>query len=285
MKQISKTTVQFVLEQGKKLSGNLFTKKPLQQIRTEGLRYMPECISADVVQVSSKARENIKFLQERLSQLTEMRKSGMTHQAIAEYFGMERWEIQSFMQKYMPNVKKESVELKQAIEQYSLSISRTEQEQAFAIIDKHLQKIAKEEVKTKSGISYEDCLQDIRLRFLEILENRANKQSVKSRYVLEMLNKTETPVQQKVKTVGLDALEGMEEKLFGTDLRTEIFELDDYFKYASRRMSSKVKDILKLYLQDGESYEMIGKKFDLCPSRIQQIVLNAANRLKRRNTT
>lgn len=281
MNPINKKTVSSLLVHGEELGNRLLISKPLKKIQKEGLVYMPEQLSGDMVQVSRSGAKT-KILLEKLSQLAEMRKSGMTHQAIAEYFGMSRPEIQAFMKKYMPDVKKELTELNQVIVQYCLPASKVEQEQAFAIIDRYLQKLAKEAMRNKGGISYEDCLQDARLRFLEIVENRTNKQKVNPSNVLKMLNKTKFSVQQEIETVGLKSLEGMDEKLSETDLGIEILEINDYIKYiVDTRMSQREKDILKMYLQDGESEVAIGNAFNLCKFRVKQIVTMGSRRLTR----
>ena len=52
---VNKTTLNFIVEQSGKLGRSLLTVKPQKAVNIEGLRYMPQKLSTDVVEVTQKA--------------------------------------------------------------------------------------------------------------------------------------------------------------------------------------------------------------------------------------
>ena len=323
---INKTTLNFIVKQGEKLVESSVVKKP-DIASFDGLRYMPQDLLTDVVEVSKPLRSYEKFLTKDLlkplsesdkkrkeiaeelgisvrtlriylkklglykpitelrtpkdtmkqARLQELVSKGLSLNEIAEELGVKVGKVRWDLSKYniISDVQKEFRMLKG----YFTATTKEDKAKAFEEIDKYLGQIAKEELKLKKGSSYEDCLQDVRLRFFEIVD-KSKQNGVSFPYsILRIMRNERPPIQQEIKSVGLSKAD-----LRAADRGIKSFEAKDYddylWKYAYRHIREREVYSLEQYLREDKTIKEIAEHFCFTPSRMKDIIEDALPRLQ-----
>ena len=89
----------------------------------------------------------------------------------------------------------------EAVKEFFTAINNDAKEKAYNIIDKYIQKIAKKEFKTSGESSYEDHLQNVRLRFWSIINRQRDKSIMRNITILMTESQPSIQKQPKIKTV------------------------------------------------------------------------------------
>lgn len=261
---INSKNLNCAVEQGVRFARNTFAKS--KKINFEGIKYAP--LRADTVELSSKISV-VDSLLEKLPQISAMRESGMTQDKIAECLGVNRGRIQIFLKKYLPDVSTESIKFREAAKQFLSAGSEREQNKAFEAVDEVLQKIAKERAKSNKSYAYEDCLQDLRLKFIELAETRKNKPRVLYEQFLQELKAEPEKVPDKLVKVSLRKLD--EGAVATSDLRTRMLEANDFCDGLINQsdLSDRQNLMAHLHLIDDKSVKDLSERFSLSPYRVK----------------
>jgi DNA-directed RNA polymerase specialized sigma24 family protein len=272
---INKTTLNFIVKQGEKLVESSLVRKP-NITNVEGLRYMPQQLSTDVVEISQKALQSTKTALEPAT-LQELVNKGLSLNEIASELGVKVGKVRCYLAKY--NIISDAQKEFRILKRYFTATTKEEKSKAFEEIDKYLQQIAKEELKQKKGSTYEDCLQDIRLRFFEIAE-KSKQDGISFPYrILKTIQETRPVIKQEIKTVGLSKAD-----LKAADSGIELFETKDYedylWKYAHRHLRGREAYSLEQYLCEDKTIKEIAEYFWLTPKRAKDIIKSALSKLR-----
>ena len=273
---INKTTLNFIVKQGEKLVESSLVRKP-SIASVEGLRYMPQQLSTDVVEISQKALQSTKIALETAT-LQELVNKGLSLNEIASELGVKVGKVRKYLAKY--NIVSDSQKEFRMLKGYFTATTREDKVKAFEEIDKYLQQMAKEELKLKKGSTYEDCLQDVRLRFFEIVD-KSRQDGVSFPYsILRTMRETKPAIQQEIKTVSLSKAD-----LKVADSGIELFEakaFEDYlWKYAHRHMRERDAYSLEQYLREDKTIKEIAEHFWLTPPRMKTIIEDALPKLQK----
>ena len=95
---INKTTLNFIVKQGEKLVESSLVRKP-SIASVEGLRYMPQQLSTDVVKISQKALQSTKIALEPAT-LQELVNKGLSLNEIASELGVKVGKVRIYLAKY-----------------------------------------------------------------------------------------------------------------------------------------------------------------------------------------
>ena len=264
---INKINLNFIVEQGGKLGKSLLVNS--KKIELDGLKYMP--FAPDTVELSTKTN-SVDSLLDKLPQISAMRESGMTQDKIAESLGVNRVTVQTFLKKYLPNISTDSIKFRQATQKFMSAVSEEEKNKAFEYIDKILQKIAKEKTKLNSNYTYDDCLQDLRLQFLEIAEKNKGKSRIVYEQILQALKTEKTQTPDTFMKVDLSKLEKHEEAIATSDLPTRQFEFDDFYSQLIRQseLSERQSMMAHSIIMENKSINEIAERFCLTPTRVKE---------------
>ena len=277
---VNKTTINFTVEQSGKLGRSLLTTKPQKAVNIEGLRYMPQQLTTDVVEVTQKAVQQTSA-SINPAKLQELAGKGLSLNQIATELGVTQSTVRNALK--VNNIITDSQQGFRIIKNYFSAATREDKAKALAEIDKYLEQIAKEEVKLHKGSSYEDCLQDVRLRFFELIDKRANGQHV-PRDIFKMVRETAQKSEKKeIKTVSLDSLSknakpDIQDPKSGIDMVEDNDFRQYYVKNLEQVLRVREVEFIKRHYIGNESYEQLSEVFCFTPKRIKAIIDKAKPR-------
>lgn len=266
---------------------SLLATSPVK-INMAGLRLAPQ-LEDDVVQVSRKFglhnSTNMPSSPAIIPQakLQEVIDKGLSLHQMASELNKPVATIRFYLDEY--NIVSDSQREFRILKEYFSATTSESKAKAFDAVDKYLQQIAKDEFKLRKGTTFEDCLQDVRLRFLEEAE-KSQKNGVNfSTSILRKVKNYAPELEQEFQTTSLEALEKAEIIPAIEDEAIRAFENKGYRLGHKRILSNNFlydRDvaILNDYFIQGKTFEEIVEKFDLSPKRIKQLKDNALNRLK-----
>lgn len=176
--------------------------------------------------------------------------------------------------------KKTKTSVEQAVKDYFAATNNDAKEKAYNIIDRYIQKIAKKEFISSGESSFEDHLQNVRLRFWRIINKRKEKGVDVSRNITATMveGQPNTQIRAKIKTS--PNMEKYAEDFSCTDLSTEMFEKDDFVNYLISTIRNSANAEFLKGIIDGEDVNRLADKYGLTRLRIIQRAKNAAEEFK-----
>ena len=173
-------TLNFVVKQGEKLTESYILKKA-NVTNFKGLKYAPQNLSEDVVQIGKKTKVSID-----IEKLQILANKNLTLNEISTELNLPMSTIRSYMKKY--NIATDSQKKTQAIREYFSASTPKDKDKAFEKIDEYLKQIAQKDFEQKKGPTYEDCLQDARLKFFEIIYKGQKKVNAHKVFLMKYQN-------------------------------------------------------------------------------------------------
>ncbi len=278
---IIKNAIQdLVILQNGKIGKSLLTIKPIKQgelFDIRNIRYAPQNLHSDIVQISANKTPNL--INE--STLQELVNKNLTLQEISDTLNVSMSTIRFYLKKY--NITRFSEEIT-ALKKYFKTKDPKEKAEAFKIIDKSLKKIAQKEAQTQTDIPFEDCLQNVRLRFLELMGKKDKDKSISVYKILEKVENSAPTPQPKIEKIGLKEIAN---EIGITDSRTARFETIDRanFLIKNSNLSNKAQEIIEHYLIKETPIDEISDTYGLTRQRILQILENGLAKVKKYNYT
>lgn len=242
--------------------------KPIQYFNTQEIKYAPKQLSDDVVETS------IQQLRNNVDKIASMRKIGVTQVVLAKQFGISRTYFQKILSTHLPDATPESRKLTGAIRKYFLSTNLEEKNKAFKVIDSFLQQVAKEKSKLQRNYSYEDHLQDLRLNFINTVNQNAGNAKYNFKNLAYKIKQSgeQPPKFDEPIHVSLSELEKDGSPIAEMDLGIKAFEDNDYKLKQVKKLSDRERVIVHLFAQKNKSLEEIGDILWLTSNRIKQII-------------
>lgn len=255
-----------------KTSGKSLLTKPIK-INTCGLKYVPS-LESDVLQTSG----GLQYSENILAKLKELAGKNLSLNEMATELGVPFGKVRFLLNKH--NILTETQKEFRVLQEYFSAKTNKSKEKAFASVDKYLKQIAKEEFEHSKGTTYEDCLQDVRLRFFELVnKNQQNGISFPHK-ILQSVRESKPALKQEVKTVRLGKNDSSV-----TDTGIEIFESNNFEEHILKRLRFNMKErehwILEQYINKNRSIDEIAEHFGLSKQRAQQILNDAIAKAKR----
>ena len=176
--------------------------------------------------------------------------------------------------------KKAKTSVEQAVKDYFAATNNDAKEKAYNIIDRYIQKIAKKEFISSGESSYEDHLQNVRLRFWSIINRQRDKSIMRN--ITIMMTESQPSIQKQPKIKTIPNIEKYAEDFSCTDLSTEVFEKDDFVNYLISTIRNSANAEFLKGIIDGEDVNRLADKYGLTRQRIIQRVKNAAEEFKER---
>ena len=250
--------------------------KQAQKLGSQGMD-TGKALASDVVEIS------FSHLHENLAEIEAMRNAGVTQTEIAERFGVGRGSIQKFLSTHLPDATSEGRKFVNAIRNYFSAKTAKEKNDTFIVVDQFLQKYTKERCDLKK-ISYDDYLQDLRLKLMDTAKENAENPDFKlSKFAYELKKgldrrgvQKETPV-----FVPLSEIKSDKDIAVDMDFATKMFENDDYLEKCllNSDLSEREKIVVQNCLIKNKTYEEVGDWLGLTKTRIGQIVQNSLEKL------
>ena len=211
-------------------------------------------------------------------EIASMRQAGMSQDAVAQRFGVKRFELAAFLEKFLPNISSDETIFRNSTKSFLSATNEKERTKAFEEVDKILQKIAAQKAETQGEISYQDCLQDLRLKFLEIMAKKQSKDRIVYTEILQELKKGEKSVPNKDLLQAVLETEPMQDM----DTRTKIFENINFLAYMmdNSSLNERERTIVFSYLAEGKSLDEIGMMLGLNKERIRVILNGITEKMK-----
>lgn len=136
------------------------------------------------------------------AQLQKLADEGKTLDEMASELGVSVGIVRSFLKKY--SITTELREELRLLRKYFNATDKAEKDAIFSEVDVYLKEIAKGKVKSCPTISYDDCLQDIRYRFLELMEQIPNRKKKTTGVVFREIRENYFQNKKQLKTCSLD---------------------------------------------------------------------------------
>lgn len=319
-------TKNFVVRQGEKFGRSILMTKPPKIRSLKGLKYAPEKVFADVIEISQKSNTGEKKITKEL--IESMINKGKRRAEIARDFNVNPTSVIYFLKKYglfkptrkarsLTPINKEELQklaneglslnkmaselntttgrVRLHLDRYNIAtdaqeefrvlkdyFSATTQEaklKAFEKVDKYLQEIARERAGLKTGNSYEDCLQDVRLSFFELEKKNKEQGTDCPSSILRCIRNEKTPKINKINTIKIEHLKDSNPNIKTFDSEIERFETKDYDKNLKQRLRYFFKErefvILFEYLEKGKTIEELANMYSLTTNRIKGILNEA----------
>lgn len=149
--------------------------------------------------------------------------------------------------------------------------------EAFVEIDKYLTEIAQEQYQFNRATTFEDCLQDVRLRFMELAEKRENGRKGN---ILQILRKSISEKRPEIETADISLAM---DKASDVDFIKAIQDSDtlDYL-LKNDYLSERNKDIVIARLRKNEAFSQIAEKMGLSQRRIIELYTQSLEKLLER---
>ena len=164
--------------------------------------------------------------------------------------------------------------------------------EAAEIIDKYIQKLANKNYTGQDGISYDDFLQNYRLKFWEIVSRKKQNGTFDPKKIMiEIAESRSYPKSTpQVELTFTDDIEKYAEKFESLDFATEWFEREDILEHLVETpvkgfRSDRIKAFLKEHLIEGKSFDEIADRYDLTIERVGQILKPARETLRKAYNT
>ena len=161
--------------------------------------------------------------------------------------------------------------------------AKTPQEKAnvFVEVDKILEQIAREEYQADRVLTFEDALQDVRLRFAEIVGKKQDGKRFDIRNIFRAVRESR-PMQQKEASavkLGYKPVKTSE-----NDPAIMRFEKMDYIKSCidDAQLYERERIVFEKVFKENKPYSEIGDMLGLMPERIKQILERAITKVKSR---
>ena len=236
-------------------------------------------LSTDVVHISKKSIA-IKKLLKNKEDIIEMRSNGLSQESIAQKYGVTRANVAEFLETYLPDVQSDNIVFRNAFKNYISANSEVERNNAFETVDILLQKIAADEAKRQNAQIYEDCLQDLRLKFFEAVKQGQEKVRIIYTAMLQKLKNTIAVNSTDSKNIcssyksDIDTRQSNDEKIVD-------FEHQDLLKYLidNSGLTERERLIAFSLLFEGKTIGEIGDQLLLTPNRIKQILDHVATKM------
>ena len=178
--------------------------------------------------------------------------------------------------------KKAKTSVEQAVKDYFAATNNDAKEKAYNIIDRYIQKIAKKEFVSSGESSFEDHLQNVRLRFWRIINKRKEKGVDVSRNITATMVEGQPNAQIRAKIKTSPNMEKYAEDFSCTDLSTEVFEKDDLINYLLNSLKKERSSVILGRLINGDDPNSIAEMFDLTRQRVIEIAKKAGDEFKER---
>ena len=275
MKIISTTIQNLAILPNGKIGRCILTTKPVEIKDLQGLKYIPQQLSEDVVEISQ--RYPVLVSKDVLQSLVSKK---LTLQEISNELNVPTSTIRHYLKRYDISRFPEEIT---ALKKYFSTTDLQEKAKAYEVIDKRLQKIAKKEAEIRKE-PFDDCLQDVRLRFLEHASKKGKNKTISAYTILDMV-KDSVPVQpEKIEKVGLRRIAN---KIGVTDKTTEMFEDSDCvdFLLNNSKLTSREKSILEYDMRQEVPMVKTAAVHQLGTERVRQIRKESFEKIKERHFT
>ena len=238
-----------------------------------------KCISQNATDVFEESKQNscnTFLIKEKLQELVNQNK---TLNEIATELSISVSKVRQLLDKN--GIRNTNLEELAVLRKYFSATTPKEKAEAFAAVDKYLIKIAKDKYDPSCMISYEDCLQDVRLNFAELANIKKEHRLYKTRNIFKILGETETIKKEEVKTVGITQ---EIDEIGDLDLNIKDFEESDFFdKYIlkSLHLFPRQEAIFNDYIKGSKNFEQLAEDFCLTTQRVQELFNKVINRFKK----
>lgn len=267
----------FMVEKGSQLAKSSILK-PAQHLNNQEIKYAPKQFKANI------AKTAFPRLHENINEVATMRKAGVTQNEIAERFGVDRSTVQRFLRTHLAGVIPENKEFLNAVKTYFSAKTLEEKNIAFQAVDPFLQKMAKEKFKMQKNCSYDDCLQDLRLNFVNVTnKNKENPNFKISQFLYEFKRNAFKPTvsPEKPIRIQLNELEKDGSPIAEMDLGINAFEENDYKskQILNSCLSDRERMIVNSLTSKNKSVDEIGTILGLAKDRIERIIFRIDSKL------
>lgn len=267
----------FMVEKGSQLAKSSILK-PAQHLNNQEIKYAPKQFKANI------AKTAFPRLHENINEVATMRKAGVTQNEIAERFGVVRTTVQRFLRTHLAGVIPENKEFLNAVKTYFSAKTLEEKNIAFQAVDPFLQKMAKEKFKMQKNCSYDDCLQDLRLNFVNVTnKNKENPNFKISQFLYEFKRNAFKPTvsPEKPIRIQLSELEKDGSPIAEMDLGINAFEENDYKskQILNSCLSDRERMIVNSLTSKNKSVDEIGTILGLAKDRIERIIFRIDSKL------
>lgn len=267
----------FMVEKGSQLAKSSILK-PAQHLNNQEIKYAPKQFKANI------AKTAFPRLHENINEIATMRKAGVTQNEIAERFGVDRSTVQRFLRTHLAGVIPENKEFLNAVKTYFSAKTLEEKNIAFQAVDPFLQKMAKEKCEMQKKCSYDDCLQDLRLNFVNVTnKNKENPDFKISRFLYEFKRNAFKPTvsPEKPIRIQLSELEKDGSPIAEMDLGINAFEENDYKskQILNSCLSDRERMIVNSLTSKNKSVDEIGTILGLAKIYIEMIIFRIDSKL------
>lgn len=217
---------------------------------------------------------NIKIDIRRLQELVNENK---TLNEMAAEFNVSPGKIRYYLHKH--GIKNVNLEELSVLRNFLFAKTSREKAEAYAVVDKYLEQIAKEKYQLDSGISFDDYLQDLRLKFLELAEKRKKRSPEGSRNLFKELREMEPIEQIKLDKVDLSqAVDKVGEK----DALIKNFEDADFMDYIIENsgLTDREKYIVEAFLKKNKTFINIAEILGLTSTRVGILLKKALEKME-----
>lgn len=245
-----------------------------------GSKYKSPNATTDVVQFSQKSRAINKLLKNK-DYIAELRRNGVSQEEIARRFNVRRFEVAEFLEIYLPDVQRDDAVFRNAVKNYLSANSEVERNQAFEEVDKVLQKVAANKTQTQNGVIYKDCLQDLRLKFLESVKQTQGKYRIIYTQILQDLKNSDNSILEN----DYVPYEQNRDTRQSDDENIANFEHNDVLKYLMDNSGLTERELyITLSVLNGVSLEQIGDLLGLTSLRVKRILDRASEKMNKEYT-
>ena len=267
----------FMVEKGSQLAKSSILK-PAQHLNNQEIKYAPKQFKANI------AKTAFPRLHENINEIATMRKAGVTQNEIAERFGVVRTTVQRFLRTHLAGVIPENKEFLNAVKTYFSAKTLEEKNIAFQAVDPFLQKMAKEKFKMQKNCSYDDCLQDLRLNFVNVTnKNKENPNFKISQFLYEFKRNAFKPTvsPEKPIRIQLNELEKDGSPIAEMDLGINAFEENDYKskQILNSGLSDRERMIVNSLTSKNKSVDEIGTILGLAKIYVEMIIFRIDSKL------
>ena len=245
-----------------------------------GSKYKSPNATSDVVQFSQKSRAINKLLKNK-DYIAELRRNGVSQEEIARRFNVRRFEVAEFLEIYLPDVQRDDAVFRNAVKNYLSANSEVERNQAFEEVDKVLQKVAANKTQTQNGVIYKDCLQDLRLKFLESVKQTQGKYRIIYTQILQDLKNSDNSILEN----DYVPYEQNRDTRQSDDENIANFEHNDLLKYLIDNSGLTERErVIILSVLNGVSLEQVGDNLGLTSLRVKQILDRVSEKMNKEYT-
>ena len=245
-----------------------------------GSKYKSPNATSDVVRFSQKSRAINKLLKNK-DYIAELRRNGVSQEEIARRFNVRRFEVAEFLEIYLPDVQRDDAVFRNAVKKYLSANSEVERNQAFEEVDKVLQQVAANKTQTQNGVIYKDCLQDLRLKFLESVKQTQGKYRIVYTQILQDLKNSDNSILEN----DYVPYEQNRDTRQSDDENIANFEHNDLLKYLIDNSGLTERErVIILSVLNGVSLEQVGDNLGLTSLRVKQILDRVSEKMNKEYT-